>query len=65
MNRRTLICFVLIAILGCSKSDSVKADCQNNSDKRRGAKYKDGPETRATGSGARSGHDSVDYWLCK
>lgn len=73
------ILFILsLIVLSCSKDNSsgnssntgydnsraANTGCQNDQSLRRGEMCKDGTNSNATGSGACSHHDGVDYWLC-
>lgn len=71
MNRLVFIIIVL-GIFSCVKSDDVGSSNNNNGvpcdqdhTERVGAKCNDGTSSSATGQGACSSHDGVDYWLCK
>lgn len=59
---RKLILIISIAVLSisCAKEES----CPSGSPNITGAVCNDGTKSSATGSGACSHHDGVDYWVC-
>jgi hypothetical protein len=62
---KKLLPFIIVLLsLGCDDElDGVPCDAQHT--KRIGAKCRDGSTSSATGSGACSHHDGVEYFICK
>jgi hypothetical protein len=66
MKKSIAALFLLVLAFSCDKTEEEPTPSSSSSSCiRTGAVCKDGTTSTATGSGACSGHDGVDHWICK